>query len=113
MAVRITSHQDPNGFVLCVEGILDGTASELMRAEAGRAPAGSLVLNLSGLVAFDEGGLAALRALADSGARIEGASRYVQVRLAADLQGDPRRAPHRSQRTRSPSPDTNTTEEKE
>ena len=82
MPVRITSRQAPNGFEVHVEGTLDEQASALLRAEAGRAPAGSLVLNLSGLVNFDEAGLAVLLALADCGARIEGASRYVQVRLA-------------------------------
>ncbi|MGE5360234.1 MAG: hypothetical protein ACM3NQ_14550 [Bacteroidales bacterium] len=93
MAVRITSHLEEHRFVVCVQGTLDQGASALLRAEAERVPAGPLVLDLSGLVTFDETGLAVLRALAAGGALIEGASPYVKLRLTPDTTAARRRAP--------------------
>jgi anti-anti-sigma regulatory factor len=92
MAVRITSQRDEHHFVVSVHGTLDRSASALLRTEAERAPAGPLVLDLSGLVAFDEAGLTLLRTLAAGGARLEGASPYVKLRLAPDGAAARRRA---------------------
>lgn len=68
---------------MTVEGTLDDTGSALLRDETNGVPAGRLALDLSGLVHVDDTGLAFLRALADRGAGIFGASRYVQLLLQA------------------------------
>jgi anti-anti-sigma regulatory factor len=93
MAVRITSHLKGHRFVVRVDGTLDQNASALLRAEVERASTGPLVLDLSGLVTFDEAGLALLRVLAAAGARLEGASPYVKLRLGPDTPTVRRRAP--------------------
>jgi anti-anti-sigma regulatory factor len=91
MAVRITSHHDEHRLVVSVHGTLDQSASALLRAEVEQASASPLVLDLSGLVTFDDSGLALLRALAAGGARLEGASPYVKLRLAPDAAPTARR----------------------
>jgi anti-anti-sigma regulatory factor len=93
MAVRITSSRAAHEFVLCVHGTLDGSASALLRQEAGQARTSALVVDLAGLVTFDEAGLALLRALVAEGARLEGVSPYVRLRLAPDTAGPLRRGP--------------------
>jgi len=95
MAVRITSQQGERRFVVHVHGSLDATAAALLHAEAGRAPPGTLVLDLSGLLTLDEAGSAALRALVATGARIEGASPYVKLLLGSGTGTAPRRGPPR------------------
>ena len=87
MSVRITSRREGSRFVVSVQGKLDEPASELLRAEAGHVPAETLVLDLSGLVTFDEAGVLSLRALVFSGAQIVGASPYVTLRLAPTASG--------------------------
>jgi len=93
MAVRITSYREEHRFVVSVHGTLDQCASALLRAEIEQASASPLVLDLSGLLKFDEAGLALLRVLAAGGARLEGASPYVKLRLAPDTTTVMRRAP--------------------
>jgi anti-anti-sigma regulatory factor len=93
MAVRITSRHEEHRFVVSVHGTLDQCASVLLRAEVEQASASPLVLDLSGLVMFDEAGLALLRVLAAGGARLEGASQYVKLRLTTDTPAMIRRAP--------------------
>ncbi len=95
MAVRITSQQGEHQFVVHVHGSLDATAAALLHAEAERAPAGPLVLDLSGLLTLDEAGSAALRALVAAGARIDGASPYVKLLLGLGTGTAPRRGPPR------------------
>jgi anti-anti-sigma regulatory factor len=95
MAIRITSHYEEHRFVVSVHGTLDQGASALLRAEVEQGSASALVLDLSGLVTFDEEGLTLLRVLAARGARLEGASPYVKLRLAPDTPVVMRRArPH-------------------
>jgi anti-anti-sigma regulatory factor len=93
MAVRITSRSQTHRFVVCVHGTLDQPASALLRAEIEQAPEAPLVIDLSQLVTFDEAGLTLLRALAAAGARLEGASPYVKLRLAPDGGAPVRRPP--------------------
>jgi anti-anti-sigma factor len=93
MAVRITSRHEEHRFVVSVHGTLDQSASALLRAEVDQALASPLVLDLSGLVTFDDTGLALLRVLAAGGARLEGASPYVKLRLAPDAAAMVRRRP--------------------
>jgi anti-anti-sigma regulatory factor len=84
VAVRLVSRKTTTGVVLTVLGALDQAAADLVRAEVEGLPATSLVLELAGLVSFDDAGLAVLRELAAAGARIEGASPFVSLRLGAD-----------------------------
>jgi anti-anti-sigma regulatory factor len=93
MAVRITSHREEHRFVVSVHGTLDQGAAALLRAEVAQALASPLVLDLSGLMTFDEEGLALLRMIAAGGARLVGASPYVKLRLAPDAATGIRRAP--------------------
>ena len=76
MTVRITHAFN----TVRIEGRLEGEAvAELDRVC--RAVSGGLVLDLSALLSADESGLAALRALLAGGARVIGASPYVQLLL--------------------------------
>lgn len=84
VAVRIVSHKTTTGVVVSVLGALDQAAADLVRAEVAGVSAPSLVLEMTGLVSFDDAGLAVLRELAAAGARIEGASPFVRLRLGAD-----------------------------
>jgi hypothetical protein len=84
VAVRLVSRKTTTGLVLTVLGALDQAAADLVRAEVAGLPAPSLVLEVTGLVSFDDAGLAVLRELAAAGARIEGASPFVSLRLGAD-----------------------------
>lgn len=85
VVVRLVSRKTTTGVVLTVLGALDQAAADLVRAEVAGVSAPSLVLELSGLVSFDDAGLAVLRELAAAGARIDGASPFVSLRLGADL----------------------------
>jgi ABC-type transporter Mla MlaB component len=84
VAVRLVSRKTTTGVVLTVLGALDQAAADLVRAEVAGLSATSLVLELAGLVSFDDAGLAVLRELSAAGARIEGASPFVSLRLGAD-----------------------------
>ena len=76
MTVRITHASN----TVRIEGRLEGEVlAELDRVC--RAVPGDLVLDLSALLSADERGLAALRALAAGGARMIGASPYIQLLL--------------------------------
>jgi len=84
VAVRLVSRKTTTGVVLTVLGALDQAGADLVRAEVAGLSATSLVLELAGLVSFDDAGLAVLRELSAAGARIEGASPFVSLRLGAD-----------------------------
>jgi hypothetical protein len=95
-AVRITARPEATRLVVSVEGNLDAAGSALLRREVERTSSASIVLDLSGLVAFDDEGLAAIRALVESGARTEGASRFVEAELARGAGHQPNRVEGRA-----------------
>ena len=78
MTLRITAEPEPDACVLRLEGRL--RAEELPELEQSVA-AGARVLDLAGLVAADEAGVAALRRLRGGGIEIRNASHYIALLL--------------------------------
>ena len=76
MTVRITHASNTVRIEGCLE---DEAVAEFDRVC--REASGDLVLDLSALLSADESGLAALRALMAGGARVTGASPYIQLLL--------------------------------
>lgn len=81
MELRVTVTEDARWTVLHVDGRL--TAVNLEHLEQLVATvAGEVVLDLSNLMSADDSGVATLRSLARRGARLVGATPYVELLLA-------------------------------
>ena len=86
MVVRITKTVDIHATVLRVDGRLHSRNAAQLSEEC-RAVGGPVILDLSNLRFADAIGIAVLRDLAATGAQIQGASRYFELRLQQGTKG--------------------------
>lgn len=86
MVVRITKTADIHATVLRVDGRLYSRNAARLSEEC-RAVGGPVILDLSNLRFADATGIAVLCDLAAMGAEIQGASRYIELRLQQGANG--------------------------
>jgi anti-anti-sigma regulatory factor len=80
MDIRIDFISDRSGTVVRIAGRLAGTAVAQLK-KACDPIEDSFVIDLSNLLFADDEGISAIRALADKGAQVHGASPFVQLLL--------------------------------
>ena len=78
MSVRINRTTDAARTILQISGRLESEVVPLLEQES-RSVQGMLTLDLSQLISADEAGIKMLRELVSRGAKLEGASHFVQT----------------------------------
>jgi hypothetical protein len=81
MDIRIDYISDGPETIICIAGRLSGTAAVAQLKKACDPIEGPLVIDLSDVLFADDEGINAIRTIADKGAKVHGASPFVQLLL--------------------------------